>query len=288
MKKLLLFPLFAMLALMSACSSDDDDKKIFEAAVTEATYKGDLNMGEMTFTVKCEYKYDAESNCCDITLKGVTFAAAMPKMDITLENVPCTLKEGMVEFEARSLTPIMAMGGMSIPAEDYVIERLVGAATASSLRLTATMAMGVLEFEGALSNGDEEDEDVVEGGYSGTMAVFATDTEVPFINEAVRCEVIPNEDLTALDLVIYSARFAENMPVSVDIKLEAIPCKLLDGELHFGCEETFVPLVRVGEEFVPMEAFSFYYIAGISNGNTLAFEAEMTRGEFVFEGVQSK
>ena len=290
MKKLLLFPLFAMLALLSACSSDDDDKQIFEPAVTDAVYKGDLLFGESTFTVKCEYKYDAESNSCNITLKGVTFAAAMPKMDITLENIPCTLKEGMIEFEDESLIPVMTMGGMSNPVKDYAIDRLTGAATASSLHLTAKMPMGTLEFEGALSNGDDEDvnEEGAEGAYKGTMAVFATDAEAPFVNESVRCEVLPNDDFTALDLTIYSARFAENMPVSVDIKLEAIPCQVLDGGLYFSCENTFVPLVRVGEEFVPMEAFAFYYIAGVTDGATLAFEAKMTRGEFVFEGTQSK
>ena len=285
MKKLLLFPLFAMLALLSACSSDDDDKQLFEPAVTEAVYKGDLQFGETTFTVKCEYKYETESNSCDITLKGVTFAAAMPKMDITLENVPCTLKEGLVEFVGRDLTPIMTMGGMSLPAEDYKIEQLQGSATASSMQLKVVMAMGELLFDGALSSGDdEENEGSVEGEFSGAMTVLATDSEVPFVNESVRCELLPNEDFTAVDLCIYSARFAENMPVSVDIKLEAVPCEVIDGEIYFGCEETFVPLVRMGDEFIPMEAFSFYYIAGVCDGESLAFEANMTRGEFVFSG----
>ena len=289
MRKLLLFPLFAMLALLSACSSDDDDKQLFEPAVTEAVYKGDLQFGETTFTVKCEYKYDTESNSCDITLKGVTFAAAMPKMDITLENVPCTLKEGLVEFVARDLTPIMTMGGMSLPAEDYKIEQLQGSATVSSMQLKVVMAMGELLFDGALSSGDdEENEGSVEGEFSGAMSVLATDSEVPFVNESVRCELLPNEDFTAVALCIYSARFAENMPVSVDIKLEAIPCEVIDGEIYFGCEETFVPLVRMGDEFIPMEAFSFYYIAGVCDGESLAFEANMTRGEFVFSGVKSK
>ena len=289
MKKLLLFPLFAMLALLSACSSDDDDKQLFEPAVTEAVYKGDLQFGETTFTVKCEYKYDTESNSCDITLKGVTFAAAMPKMDITLENVPCTLKEGLVEFVGRDLTPIMTMGGMSLPAEDYKIKQLQGSATASSMQLKVVMAMGELLFDGALSSGDdEENEGSVEGEFSGAMTVLATDSEVPFVNESVRCELLPNEDFTAVDLCIYSARFAENMPVSVDIKLEAVPCEVVDGEIYFGCEETFVPLVRMGNEFIPMEAFSFYYIAGVCDGESLAFEANMTRGEFVFSGVKSK
>ncbi len=289
MKKLLLFPLFAMLALLSACSSDDDDKQLFEPAVTEAVYKGDLQFGETTFTVKCEYKYETESNSCDITLKGVTFAAAMPKMDITLENVPCTLKEGLVEFVGRDLTPIMTKGGMSFPAEDYKIEQLQGSATASSMQLKVVMAMGELLFDGALSSGDdEENEGSVEGEFCGAMSVLATDSEVPFVNESVRCELLPNEDFTAVDLCIYSARFAENMPVSVDIKLEAVPCEVIDGEIYFGCEETFVPLVRMGDEFIPMEAFSFYDIAGVCDGESLAFEANMTRGEFVFSGVKSK
>ncbi|MBQ8450966.1 MAG: hypothetical protein IJY64_08675 [Bacteroidaceae bacterium] len=290
MKKLLLFPLFAMLALLSACSSDDDDKQVFEPAVTEAVYKGDLQLGETTFTVKCEYKYDTESNSCNIILKGVTFAAAMPKMDIILENVPCNLKEGMVEFLGSDLTPVMSMGGMSLPAEDYKIEQLQGNATASSMHLKAIMAMGELVFDGALSSGDDEEseEGSAEGEFSGAMTVLAADSEVPFVNEAVRCELLPNEDFTAVDLCIYSARFAENMPVTVDIKLEAIPCEVLDGEIHFACEETFVPLVRMGEEFIPMEAFAFYYIAGICDGESLAFEADMTRGEFVFAGVKGK
>ena len=149
--------------------------------------------------------------------------------------------------------------------------------------------MGELLFDGALSSGDdEENEGSVEGEFSGAMTVLATDSEVPFVNESVRCELLPNEDFTAVDLCIYSARFAENMPVSVDIKLEAVPCEVIDGEIYFGCEETFVPLVRMGDEFIPMEAFSFYYIAGVCDGESLAFEANMTRGEFVFSGVKSK
>lgn len=289
MKKLFLFPLFAMLALLSACSSDDDDKLTIEPAVTEAVYKGNLAFGETMFTVKCEYKYDTESNSCDIILKGVTFAAAMPKMDIVLENIPCTLKEGVVEFDGNSLTPIMSMGGMSLPADDYKIDRLIGSATVSAMNLKATMSMGELVFDGTLDNGsDEDDEAVVEGEFSGAMSVLATGAESPFVNESVRCELLPNDDFTAVDLVIYSARFAENMPLTVDIKIEALPCELLDGEIHFGCDETIVPFVRVGNEFIPMEAFAFYYIAGVCDGESLSFEAEMTRGEFVYSGVKTK
>ena len=289
MKKLFLFPLFAMLALLSACSSDDDDKLTIEPAVTEAVYKGNLVFGETMFTVKCEYKYDTESNSCDIILKGVTFAAAMPKMDIVLENIPCTLKEGVVEFDGNSLTPIMSMGGMSLPADDYKIDRLIGSATVSAMNLKATMSMGELVFDGTLDNGsDEDDEAVVEGEFSGAMSVLATGAESPFVNESVRCELLPNDDFTAVDLVMYSTRFAENMPLTVDIKIEALPCELLDGEIHFGCDETIVPLVRVGNEFIPMEAFAFYYIAGVCDGESLSFEAEMTRGEFVYSGVKNK
>lgn len=288
MKKFLFLPLFAALMLFSACSSDDDDNDVPEPVVAEASYKGDLALGETSLTTICTFVYNEASKSCDLTIAGLKFAAGMPAIDICLKNIPCKIDgEKMVFASTSPIVPLVTMAGMTMPYEDYKVESVEGYATTSEISLTASMQLGTLVFSGEYT--DEKDVNApVAGAYTGSMSVLATGADEPFVCEALNCEVQINNDNSALDLIIYGARFAQNMPVTVDIKLQAIPCTESDGGVQFAGNETIIPLVRMGEDYVPMEAYAFSSIEGVCAGGVLAFEASMTRGEFEFEGVASK
>ncbi len=287
MKKNLFLPLFAALMLLSACSSDDDDNTAAEPSVTEASYKGNLTFGEAALTTKCSFVYNEASKSCDLTIEGLKFAPAMPSVDICIKSVPCKIDgDKMLFASAAPIVPFVTMMGQTVPYEDYTIESVEGYATASDISLAASMKMGALTFSGKYTDEKEENAPLT-GGYTGSMTVLATGAEEPFICEALNCDVQIADDKNSLDLIIYGARFAQNMPVTVDIKLQAIPCVANEGGVEFACHETMIPLVRMGEDFVPMEAFAFSRIEGLCADGSLVFGASMTRGEFMFEGSSS-
>lgn len=288
MKKFLFLPLFAVLMLLSACSSDDDDNTASVPSVTEAAYKGDLTLGGAALSTKCSFLYNEVSKSCDLTIEGLKFAPAMPSVDICIKGVPCKIDGGKMVFaSAAPIVPFVTIMGQTIPYEDYTIESIEGYATATDISLTASMEMGALTFSGKYTD-EKEENGSASGAYTGLMTVLATGAEEPFICEALNCDVQIADDEKSLDLIIYGARFAQNMPVTVDIKLQAIPCVANDGGVEFECVETMIPLVRMGEDFVPMEAFAFSRIAGVCADATLVFGASMTRGEFMFEGCLNK
>lgn len=287
MKKFLFLPLFAALMLLSACSSDDDNTASVPS-VTEAAYKGDLTLGGAALSTKCSFLYNEVSKSCDLTIEGLKFAPAMPSVDICIKGVPCKIDGGKMVFaSAAPIVPFVTIMGQTIPYEDYTIESVEGYATATDISLTASMEMGALTFSGKYTD-EKEENSSASGAYTGSMTVLATGAEEPFICEALNCDVQIADDKNSLDLIIYGARFAQNMPVTVDIKLQAIPCVANDGGVEFECVETMIPLVRMGEDFVPMEAFAFSRIAGVCADATLVFGASMTRGEFMFEGSLNK
>ena len=287
MKKLFLLPLFALLAIFTACSSDEDNKQTVEPVVVNADYQGTIIIEENALPVICNFVYNESAKDCNVTIKGVKLAEMMPVVDIALKNIPCKPSKGKIEFEANDIVPYITMMGVSYEAEDYKIESVKGFVTEIDMSVSVTMSLGAFTFEGKYT--EEKEEDAAESGeYVGTMAVLATGADEPFLSENIVCEMVINDDNSALDLIIYGARFAQNMPTTIDIKLQEIPYTLANGELLFSCEDTMIPLVRVGSEYIPMEAFSFSSIEGSSSAEQLYFVASMTRGDFAFDGKMKK
>ena len=76
---------------------------------------------------------------------------------------------------------------------------------------------------------------------------------------------------------IYKVKFAENMPVEIDITIPGISYNLKDGTFS---GDTIVPLIGVA----PAAAYTFSSIEGNMTDTTLTFSATLTRGTFSFTG----
>ena len=84
-----------------------------------------------------------------------------------------------------------------------------------------------------------------------------------------------------LSLDIYKVKFAENMPVEINITIPDIPINHKDGTFS---GDTIVPLIGVA----PAPAYTFSKIEGCLTDSTLTFSATLTRGTFSFSGRNAK
>ena len=88
-----------------------------------------------------------------------------------------------------------------------------------------------------------------------------------------------NDSKCSLD--IYKVKFAENMPVEINITIPDIPINHKDGTFS---GDTIVPLIGVA----PAPAYTFSKIEGCFTDSTLTFSATLTRGTFSFTGRNAR
>lgn len=112
--------------------------------------------------------------------------------------------------------------------------------------------------------------------YNGKLIVNGSYTK-----DSVDCKVEFTEDKQSFTLDIYKVKFAEAMPVSIDIAIPGIPATINGDDVTFS-GDTIVPLVGV----VPSPAFTFYNIDGEIKEGELKFSATCTRGLFTFSGKE--
>ena len=257
MRKILMLPLIALMALIASCSTDDDGGVMPEPVipVTSVDYYGVAKVAEIELPVRCTVVYNTSAKLCDIKVSGLKFADAMPAVNIRLAGILCSASASEIEFAMNNLTGVI---------KDKTME------------VTATMAMGEFSFKGT-----------VVPVFSGLMKVLADGTDQLFTLPNTNCEVETSLDGSSANLYIFGAKFAATMPVTVDVKLENIACTVFDGGYSFIASDTIVPFVRMGGEYVPMEAYKFYKIKGeVLDRGTLVFDASMTKGAFEYEGTR--
>lgn len=285
MKKLLFLPLFAALALLAACSDDDDNitPPAPEQHVTSVDYYGVLAVGEFTDTVRCTVVYNNAAKVADITVCGMRFSDKMPAVDMRMAGIICSATSTDIVF-APSATVIpevsvsAAPGAPSQPGvsnSQYAMTGLAGAIKDKTMEFSAAMPMGEVSFHGT-----------VVPLFTGSMNVLATGEEKPFTMDDVLCEVELEDGGALANLFIYGAKFAEGMPVKVDIKLPGVSCRHFNDGYSIAVSDSLVPLVRMGAaDFVPMPAFTFTKVSGeVRDAGLLYFDASMTRGVFSYEG----
>ena len=85
-----------------------------------------------------------------------------------------------------------------------------------------------------------------------------------------------NDSKFSLD--IYKVKFAENMPVEINITIPDIPINHKDGTFS---GDSIVPLIGVA----PAPAYTFSKIEGCLTDSSLTFSATLTRGTFTFSGT---
>lgn len=285
MKKLFFLPLLAALAIFASCSSDDNDAPLPkpEAKVTSVDYYGIINVGNIADTVRCTVVYDNAANIADITLRGMRFSDRMPAVDMRMAGIACSVTSTDIVFApAEAVVPEVSVSaapgapsqpGVSNP--QYAMEELVGTIKDKTMEFTAKMPMGEVDFFA-----------VVVPLFTGEMNVVAAGSQEKFAVDNVECEMELDADGNNGNLIIYGAKFAAAMPVTVDIKLENLACTNFQGGYNVAVSDTLVPLVRMsGSDFVPMPAFAFTKLRGeVLDLGSLNFDASMTRGDFSYYG----
>lgn len=242
MRKILFLPLMVMFALVSSCSSDDDEG-VTPPEIKEFTC-GIGNVLNISFNTFDSWELKANADWCLLATDSVTFGNSV-NGEAGVCNVQIKVEDTAVEGDYAELT--LTMGG-----ESYVIA-------------TVRPVDNSMRFNGKLS-------------------VLALNADEFFELEGVKCKLSFNEATEFLDLYLYGVKFDEKMPITIDIKLENLPYTSDESGLRFRLDEDFVPLVRLGDDFLPMDAYSFSCIDGTLANGVLGFKSEMTRGTFMFEG----
>ena len=286
MKKFLMLPLLAVMALMASCSGDDDKGGFTPPApsvnVTSVDYYGIASVADISVPVRCTVLYNNAAALCEIKVTGLKFSDAMPAVNVRLAGILCSASASEIEFAMSTpVIPEVAMGttegslstpGVSSP--QFAMNNLTGVIKDKTMEVTATMALGEFSFKGT-----------VVPIFSGVMKVLANGSQQVFAVQNTNCEIETSLDGSSANIFIYGAKFAAEMPTTVDIKLADIPCRQYDGGYTFSVNDSIVPLVRMVGEYVPMEAFTFSKINGeVLDEGAILFNATMTRGVFEYEG----
>ena len=285
MKKLFLLPLFAVLALLVSCSSEGSDDPVVDPVdyKTSVDYYGVLTVGETADTVRCTVVYDVESNVADITVYAMQLDETKPAVNMRMAGIACrTTSTDILFASANPVTPEVSVsvpaGAPSQPGDfdpQYTMEGFSGIIKDNVMEFSAAMPMGDVEFHG-----------VVVPVFAGSMNVLATGAEKYFTMDEIVCEVEVEDGGSLANLCIYGAKFAEGMPMSIDIKLPGVQCRQFNGGYSIAVSDSVVPLVKVaGADYVAAPAYTFTKVEGeVRDAGTMYFNASMTRGFFSYEG----
>lgn len=136
------------------------------------------------------------------------------------------------------------------------------------------------------SCGSDDDNDSSTGGsqtsqienatYNGKLIVNGS-----FTKDSTDCQIVFNETKDSLTLNIFSVKFAEQMPVSIDISIPGILCSATDGKVTFS-GTNITPCIGV----VPAPAYLFSEIQGEIENSELKYSAVCTMGTFTFTGIE--
>ena len=144
------------------------------------------------------------------------------------------------------------------------------------------MVLATLIAIPACSDDDKEKfppETPVATTYTGTLTVNGG----AYIKEDADCEITFAESGDKLTLNIYQVKFAEGMPLTIDLSVPGIDCSTENGKTIFSGND-IVPLMGVA----PVEAYKFSSITGSIENSALNFAATLTKGSFVFTGVEKQ
>ncbi len=313
MKKLFLLSLLTILILLVSCEKNNEITG-FPPSMTDAIYEGAFTIGAIDLDISCEIDYNELLSECDIIINGLKFSPNMPEVNMALPSLPCSVTDdGLVFAATEPIIPIVSVYGVEKSDSTYMVREFSGSLRENVLSFNGKMAMGEFSFMG-----DEVADDSVvfpdvtpsdstfipdvtpsdsiltpddkffipEGHFNGVLDVMATDSSM-FVCENVVCETVVSHKEGLLDLYIYGAKFAEAMPITIDILLEKIPI-VTDNERACSIHaRDIVPLIAMPDGiYVPNEAFKFYSLDGViieqNDGMKLSFSANMTRGTFSF------
>lgn len=270
MKRLFLFPLLMLSAVILSCSGDDDNNM---PKIENKVFTGELmfNGAAMADDIRCEL--NIIDGMASITLCGVKFAPAMPEVDMTISMLDCKRSTAGYEITGRNIVPLA--GGQ--PMMDFMVSSLEASLVGDKFIMSAVTAIGTIGF----SNVSSAPATPSGSKYRGILQVGEFSKEV-LVN------VVRNNDAGTLDMVINDVKFAANMPLELDITLKDIP--FVSGFGISFIAENVAPYINTESE--PAAAYMFAVVEGDINGGRLTFTAKMADNlapyvagkEFVFSG----
>lgn len=279
-------PVVALFLVFASCSTDDGLAPLPtpEAKVTSVDYYGIMNVGDVADTVRCTVVYNTVAKVADMTVKGFSFNDEMPAVDMRIAGIICSLTSTDIVFAMEEdvipeISESAMAGGLSKPGtadENLAMSGFAGAIKDKTMEFSANMAMGEVLFQG-----------VVVPVFAGEIGVVAEGTTNKVIVEDVQCEMELDYDGKKANLLVYGAKFAAGMPVTVDIKLEGVACSHFQGGYNIAVSDTLVPMVRMtgATGFVAMPAYTFTDLKGeVLDIGSLTFDALMTKGKFSYYG----
>lgn len=263
-----------MVAMLASCSSDDDnnmpeiDSRIFTGKLL-------LNGSPVADGTRCELNVIDES--ASITLYGVQFAPTMPAMDITMPMLACQKSGDGYVINGKNVLPLV--GGE--PMDEFLISAVEASLVGDKFVVSAVTPMGTIGFSNALVTPVKPVGDA--RSFKGELLVgdFAKEVTID----------VKQKLAGTLDIVINDAKFAANMPLTLDITLKDIPYEG-DGDVTFAAENV-APYLNT--ETDPAPAYTFATVEGNVSGDKLSLNARMSEElapyiagkEFVFTGVES-
>lgn len=252
--KNLILPLLAIMALFVSCSDDSEGTQPYDN-----TFYGNLIYNAAI--VDCDAKCDISivDNVATVTLYAVKFAPAMPAMDIVIPAISCVKSNAGYLLSADNVVPLVA----GVPVEAYAMSKVTGEVAGGSFTISCVTARGTIVFDNRFAM--PENPTLSDGSYVGELVVggFAKNTVV---------DVAFNEAASTVDIVINDAKFADNMPLVIDITLKDIP--YTSGETIAFTATDVVPYINAEPE--PVNAYTFATFEGNIVGGRLVLAAKMS------------
>lgn len=251
MKKTILLSLISVLAFFVSCSDDSDGPEIYEN-----TFKGTLLYKGAELNSDAECGVNIIDNIATVTLYGVSFAPAMPAMDIVIEGLSCAKSDDGYVITGTDVLPSVA----GRPVEAYAMSEVTARVSGDTFVLNCETARGAIGFDTSLS--------VVTLGnksFRGNLVVG------DFIKEST-VSVGFDEANSVVTMVIKDAKFAENMPLTIDITLKDMPYVVGDAVTFSAID--IVPYMNAEPE--PSVSYTFASVEGTMAGDALVFTAKMS------------
>lgn len=272
MKKNLFLP-FMLFALVLASCSDGSDNAVLKSG----SFSGALLLENSVINSSAECSISVTGDSVSITLHSVAFAAGMPAMDIVIPGLKYRAVNGDFIITGNNIIPFV----YGTPAPKFTFSSLNATVANGELELSASMSMGTIGFSSSYKP---------EVPVAGDLRSYAGELVVGDFSKTTTIDVVFDESASTVDIVINDVKFAENMPMTLDITLKEIAYTYTtDGNVCFSGENV-APYIGLLE--TPSDAYTFASVSGTIQGNRLSLSARMADNlaqyvagkEFVFEG----
>lgn len=276
MKKLFFLPLLAILMLALSCSKDNDGPNLPQ--IKSEVFFGKLMLEGSVVADDSKCGLDIVDETAAVTLYGVTFAPAMPAMDIVVPMLSCKKAADSYVISGKNIVPLVK----GAPMDMFRMSAVEATLTNDKFVFSAVTPMGTIGFSNALEN----IQPVKKGkSYKGSLAVG------DFSDEAI-VDIVKDGPAGLLDIVLNDVKFAPNMPLTLDITLKEVPYLVIDGAVHFSAQDV-APYINAENE--PAAAYMFASVGGRIEGGRLFLDAAMAEDlaayvagkEFTFEGEET-